>query len=364
MRRRRGRRRRAGSGLVTGNDESASALAERVAEANAQFQSDETIDKLKKEWGGGPTVWWEVKDICDYCIASREEGLATSWVISGKWGSGKTQLSQEIAMGVDADYSLRRNVLLNPDSIQIVRLIDAMGKKCAPILDEAIMQMFSLKFYDERQQTFQQYITANLRKELEGTLICNIPNTYDFQTSFMRSCVDFWIRIICPGLAVIFMRDNSECPDPFYKDELSKNWKEAAKDSHTPVEVRNTNINFQLSVFSRHLTFFRILTFPRLENEVYAEYLAYYHENWERNKEAFLQYSYERQEYRHEKALKFKAEREEKLRKERVMQEAAALLNRDNIFRCGCIMRNGKYVQKCELHTGKPKKVAANENPG
>ncbi len=77
---------------------------------------------------GNPTRWWTVSDLQDYCIETRSCGLATSMVISGKWGSGKSQLSQLIAgKRLDSNYSLRRNVILNTDPMKVVRHIDDMG---------------------------------------------------------------------------------------------------------------------------------------------------------------------------------------------------------------------------------------------
>ena len=248
------------------------------ADVLASFPSPEQVEKVREK-SRGSKIWWDITTLADVCKKRQGRQLAAALLITGEWGSGKTMFSYELSDAIDVNFNLRRNIFLDIDPREIAKKIDKLDINPAPVLDEAIVSLYNQNWADRRQQAFYKYINAALRKEKQGILIMNIPSIFDLRGSFLRGQVTMWVHLISPGIGVIMLKNPGPFPDPFFRKELLDRWLKFARRDKLTVEDQYS-LDFQMKVYSSHrMSFFRFISFERMSDQAYNNYLSYYSEH-------------------------------------------------------------------------------------
>lgn len=142
--------------------------------------------------------------------------------ISGPEGSGKSTLAIKLGFAIDKNFSIKKNVIVNPDVIKIQeKILRELEPGSALVIDEGIRTMYKRNFFSEENK-FLNELFAICRKKRIFTAIC-IPNFWDLDQFYKNHRVKAWFYVPIRGKAVVFVPDY----DAFAEDkwELRENRK-------------------------------------------------------------------------------------------------------------------------------------------
>lgn len=141
--------------------------------------------------------------------------------ISGEEGSGKSVLDIHLGRAVDPEFTLKRNLLFDPDVDTMKNFIVDLPRYSYIGADECMKILFKL-LWSTKASIYLNVLYSLIRKENKATGLC-IPNFMDLNKYFRQHRVRLWIEVIERGTAVMFMRDWSPAAkDKWWLDDMQK----------------------------------------------------------------------------------------------------------------------------------------------
>lgn len=142
--------------------------------------------------------------------------------ITGPEGSGKSTLGIKLGFAIDKNFSIKKNVIVNPDVIKIQeKILRELEPGSVLVIDEGMRTMYKRNFFSEENK-FLNELFSICRKKRIFTIIC-IPNFWDLDQFYKNHRIKAWFYVPVRGRAVVFIPDY----DAFAVDkwELTENRK-------------------------------------------------------------------------------------------------------------------------------------------
>lgn len=186
-------------------------------------------------------------------------------------GIGKSTLAIHLAMRLDPNFDLLKNIAYLPDANEINEKFQALNMYGCLIIDEAIKSMYKLNWAEKTQKMLNETYMTNRKGHFKCTILC-IPRWTDLNFNFRNNKTSMLIFIPTRGLAIVFTRITSNwVVDPWLSEEA---WKiERAFIEKNKSRLEEKDIDFYIKQNEKSPTFRGFFTFPALDKEVESEYV-------------------------------------------------------------------------------------------
>jgi len=212
-----------------------------------------------------------IQDIAKLLLERIKNDWDAAIAITGEEGSGKSTFALQLAMAVDPNFALQRNVMFSPSEKEMIDKVIHLPKYSAIVIDEAIKILYKLNWSSKIQIVLNQ-IYALARKENKVSLFC-MPRFVDFNEYFRNHRLKMWIHISQRGKAFLFLRDsNPYSQDAWHVDDMRKIIKSRKRWSETIFS--DLTIDEQTRLFKKNPCFKGIVSFKDLPAKLKKEYVT------------------------------------------------------------------------------------------
>ena len=201
-----------------------------------------------------------------YLRGLQEANLFPIIAVTGTMGSGKTSFSMQAAIKyhelyLDKPFNVEHNIAY--DNNDVVEKYYSMEEMNQLIADEAARFAMS-EDWNRAENKELKKITAQLRPR-RLVFYMNIPNFTWLDRKYKSELVRLWVWVPTRGYAVIFKPDDNPGSDDRWHMKEMRKWKYSV-DQFTPIETI-------YNLVSPLKSFFDIVKFPKVPEDVYARYL-------------------------------------------------------------------------------------------
>lgn len=148
----------------------------------------------------------------DFFLKSIRERVKNNWdlviAISGEEGVGKSHLAITLAMLLDKNFDLERNISYMPTYNEVITKFHALPKYSVYVIDEAIRVLDKQNWAEDLQKAIR-HMYATERKQNKITFLL-MPRFTDLSERFRNYRVKIWIHILARGVACIYIRDDDK----------------------------------------------------------------------------------------------------------------------------------------------------------
>lgn len=195
-------------------------------------------------------------------------------IIDGPPGNGKTTLEIEIARRIDPLFTIRRNIIFDPNPKNIMEKITKELPPGSPVgLDEGMRAANARKAMTANNLFLGEYFSVN-RKDFKIIMIC-VPSIQQIDTSLRNQRATFWVHVIERGVALVFKRSRAPADgEPWGIGEKGIGIKNLLKKINTTERLIDLNTEEMINALSKHDNFAFVVRFPQMAPELEAEYEA------------------------------------------------------------------------------------------
>ncbi len=149
-------------------------------------------------------------DKTSYAIYARQHNNKDAWIlVTGDLGDGKSTLSIELLRKITKlngfKWSLKKNILFNPDYNEINSTIHNIDKSSTIVVDEAAKVLHARNWNQSDQIQFS--IMSDRVRFRNLCIIFNIRMMKEVDLLFRTGRFFYWVDIIKRGIAAVFARD-------------------------------------------------------------------------------------------------------------------------------------------------------------
>jgi len=199
-------------------------------------------------------------------IRKRQKLKHDLWIaVDGFEGEGKSTFAMKLARAVDKDFTVKRNVIVDPNVGKVEELILRSDVK-AIIIDEGSRVLYKRKFASE-ENVYLNQLSHVCRKANKCVIIC-IPSFLDMDKGIRRR-IRFWFNVPKRGIAGLFVPErNPFLDDPWNIKENMKMYRKSFG-----YRVADAAPNHIAEILKRSPNYAHGFRFSALEPEVEKEYL-------------------------------------------------------------------------------------------
>jgi len=189
--------------------------------------------------------------------------------LTGTEGEGKSSAAIALAIlfsDIDTKFDLEKNIAYLPDSTEVMKQFNAIGKYETFIVDEAIKSLLS---YEYMAQTMLIKMYATERYQNKISILC-MPRFKNFTENFRNYRINIWCHIYERGSMVVCVKDSDkDTEDPWHVKDNQKIKRKAYH--NTPIAERNMDIVYRAEKKLANY-FMLIQDIPKLPYVIEEEY--------------------------------------------------------------------------------------------
>jgi predicted XRE-type DNA-binding protein len=194
-------------------------------------------------------------------------------IIDGMPGTGKSSLQIELCRRIDPAFTMRRNIVFDPNPKVIMdKVTKELPAGSAIGLDEIIRAANARKAMTAYNIFLTEYFALN-RKDFK-VIFLTLPSIMQIDSSLRNYRATFWVHVIERGVALVFKRSRMPADgDPWGLGEKGSGIKRLIKANHTG-RAFDLSTEEIMNTLSKHDNFAFMVKFDPMPKEIEVEYEA------------------------------------------------------------------------------------------